>query len=146
MLSHSNIWAAIDALAHSLNLTASGLARRANLDPTTFNPSKRKAADGRLRWPSTESIAKLLQATQTPLHHFIDLMTEQNLRTSPMQPDVQPVPLLEFSQAGVGSFFDDGGFPAGNNWDEIIFPGSMGESIYALEISGNSHVTLIPEW
>ena len=62
-LSHANIWAAIDALAERHSLTASGLAKRAGLDPTTFNKSKRYAGDGRARWPSTESLAKVMEAT-----------------------------------------------------------------------------------
>ena len=63
MLSHSRIWAAIDPLAARHGMTPSGLARRAGLDATTFNRSKRVTGDGRQRWPSTESIAKILDAT-----------------------------------------------------------------------------------
>ena len=65
MLSHDSIWKAIDALAAREDLSPSGLARLAGLDPTTFNPSKRFLADGRPRWPSTQSIAKILMATQS---------------------------------------------------------------------------------
>ena len=61
MLTHAQIWSAIDRLAARAGLTASGLARRAGLDPTTFNKSKRMTAAGRARWPSTESIAKALR-------------------------------------------------------------------------------------
>ncbi len=63
VLSHEKVWAAIDALASQNGLSPSGLARRAGLDPTAFNPSKRVAGDGRPRWPSTESLAKVLAAT-----------------------------------------------------------------------------------
>ena len=63
MLSHETVWSAIDLLARRNGLTPSGLARQAGLDPTTFNPSKRTAADGRPRWPSMESIAKIIGAT-----------------------------------------------------------------------------------
>jgi phage repressor protein C with HTH and peptisase S24 domain len=59
--SHSQIWHAIDTLAQRHGLSPSGLARRAGLDPTTFNKSKRVAA-GKPRWPSTESVAKALTA------------------------------------------------------------------------------------
>ena len=41
MLTHAQIWTAIDRLAARADLSASGLARRAGLDPTTFNKSKR---------------------------------------------------------------------------------------------------------
>ncbi len=70
MLSHDTIWELIDRLAHQQGLTPSGLARLAGLDSTTFNPSKRHKADGRPRWPSTESIAKILDATQTAPNSF----------------------------------------------------------------------------
>ena len=47
MLSHADIWRAIDRLAADSGTSPSGLARRAGLDPTTFNRSKRLAAGGR---------------------------------------------------------------------------------------------------
>ena len=41
MLTHGKIWTAIDALASRYGLLPSGLAKRAGLDVTAFNPSKR---------------------------------------------------------------------------------------------------------
>lgn len=70
MFSHAELWSAIDALAKAAQFTPSGLARRAGLDPTTFNKSKRFAADGRPRWPSTESLAKILEVTATDMITF----------------------------------------------------------------------------
>jgi phage repressor protein C with HTH and peptisase S24 domain len=57
-LTHARVWSAIGALAHRYGLSASGLAKRAGLDPTSFNKSKRVTGEGRPRWPTTESIAK----------------------------------------------------------------------------------------
>ena len=74
MLTHAQVWSAIDRLAARAGLSASGLARRAGLDPTTFNKSKRITAQGRARWPSTESIAKALTATATPIDAFLELI------------------------------------------------------------------------
>ena len=54
MLTHAQIWTALDRLAERAGLSPSGLARKAGLDPTTFNKSKRITGDGRERWPSTE--------------------------------------------------------------------------------------------
>jgi phage repressor protein C with HTH and peptisase S24 domain len=62
-LTHARVWSAIDALARRYGLSASGLAKRAGLDPTSFNKSKRVTGEGRPRWPTTESIAKVLEAT-----------------------------------------------------------------------------------
>ena len=65
MLTHGQIWTALDRLAERSGLSPSGLAKSAGLDPTTFNKSKRITPEGRQRWPSTESVAKSLAATNT---------------------------------------------------------------------------------
>ena len=72
-LSHSAIWGAIDALAARAEMTPSALARLAGLDPTSFNPSKRVSAGRRPRWPSTESLAKVLDAAGVSLRDFAEL-------------------------------------------------------------------------
>jgi phage repressor protein C with HTH and peptisase S24 domain len=113
MLSHAQIWGALDKLAERNGMSASGLAKKAGLDSTTFNKSKRITSDGRQRWPSTESVSKALAATN--------------------------VPLLGFAQAGRGGYFDDAGFPVGSSgWEEIGLPSVNDEHAYALKISGDS--------
>jgi phage repressor protein C with HTH and peptisase S24 domain len=132
MLTHAQVWTAIDALAARFDMTASGLARKAGLDPTTFNKSKRASPDGRLRWPSTESIAKILDATGASVDLFMSLL-------GPNAPaHRRPLPLIGLAQAGDGGYFDDGGFPAGAGWEEIDFPAVADPNAYALEISGDS--------
>jgi phage repressor protein C with HTH and peptisase S24 domain len=131
MLTHAQIWTALDRLAAKAGLSASGLAKKAGLDPTTFNKSKRITPDGRARWPSTESVAKALAATGVNIDDFVALITDAG-RT------VRAVPLIGFAQAGAGGYFDDAGFPAGKGWDEVAFPAVNDEHAYALEISGDS--------
>jgi phage repressor protein C with HTH and peptisase S24 domain len=133
MLTHAQVWSAIDRLAARAGLSASGLARRAGLDPTTFNKSKRITASGRARWPSTESISKALAATGTGIEAFVGLIQGDKAGVP-----TRGVPLLGFAEAGAGGYFDDGGFPAGTGWDEIAFPGVDDTHAYALEISGQS--------
>jgi len=133
MLTHAQVWSAIDRLASRAGLSASGLARRAGLDPTTFNKSKRITRQGRARWPSTESIAKALEATGTTIEIFVALIQPNGPGAA-----VRGVPLLGFAEAGAGGYFDDGGFPAGAGWDEIAFPAVNDEHAYALEVSGQS--------
>jgi phage repressor protein C with HTH and peptisase S24 domain len=132
MLTHAQIWSAIDGLAKRSGLSPSGLAKRAGLDPTTFNKSKRITPDGRARWPSTESVAKSLAATGASIDQFVALISES------AHPPAEAVPLIGFAEAGAGGYFDDGGFPAGKGWDEIPFPAVDDEHVYALEISGES--------
>jgi phage repressor protein C with HTH and peptisase S24 domain len=141
MWNHDNVWAAIDALAARHRLSASGLARRAGLDPTSFNRSKRVAPDGRPRWPSTESIAKVLAATGESLEAFAALVRGDRIEPERRFRQAQAVPLLGLAQAGGGGFFDDGGFPVGQGWDEVALP-AFGEDAYALEVSGDSMLPL----
>jgi phage repressor protein C with HTH and peptisase S24 domain len=131
MLTHDQVWSALDRLAERAGLSASGLARKSGLDPTTFNKSKRITPDGRERWPSTESVAKALAASNSSIDTFVQLLGEP-------AGTARSVPLLGFAQAGADGYFDDGGFPAGKGWDEVALPSINDEHAYALEISGDS--------
>lgn len=132
-LTHELVWEALDALAEKYDLSASGLARSAGLDPTTFNKSKRVGPDGRPRWPSTESLSKALQAVGSSLDEFVSLVGMAG-----GAPQGRMVPLIGMAQAGAQGFFDDAGFPAGVGWDEIAFPEVEDDHAYALEIAGDS--------
>jgi len=143
MLSHDRVWAAIDALAERYSLSASGLAKRAGLDSTAFNKSKRLSSDGRPRWPSTESLAKIIEATGASLDEFTGLI--EGRAGSGHGVSVtrrRSVPLLGFAQAGAGGFFDDAGFPAGQGWDLVELPAQSTESSYALQVQGDSMLPL----
>ena len=130
MLTHAQIWNALDRLAARNKLTASGLAKKAGLDPTTFNKSKRITPEGRQRWPSTESVAKALAATSTKVDTFVTLITDG------VKPMISTVPLIGFAQAGEGGHFDDSGYPVGKGWDEVALPHVTDEQAYALKIAG----------
>jgi phage repressor protein C with HTH and peptisase S24 domain len=135
---HDDIWRAIDTLAAEHGLSPSGLARKAGLDPTSFNISKRRAADGKLRWPSTESVAKILQATGAKLDNFTALVTGARALPDARPKGRQKIPLIGMAQAGAEGFFDDGGYPAGAGWDEVELPATADPNAYALTISGDS--------
>lgn len=133
MLSHERVWAAIDALAARHGMTASGLARKAGLDATSFNKSKRVSPEGRERWPSTESISKILRATGATLEDFLRLVEPSgSLRRS-------MIPMIGVQQASEGKILTDEGLPAGGpGWDEIEFPDFGQEKVFALEVTGDS--------
>lgn len=142
MLSHEQVWAAIDALAARYCLSPSGLARKAGLDSTAFNKSKRCSADGRPRWPSTESLSKIMEATGSSFEEFVALVKAQAGSTLPDRASTPTVPLIGFAQAGAGGFFDDAGFPVGEGWEHIELPGGMREGSYALQVQGESMLPL----
>lgn len=133
MLTHTQIWTALDRLAALGGLSPSGLAKKSGLDPTAFNKSKRITPDGRTRWPSTESLAKALAATGTSIDTFVQL-----LEASGASALTKAVPLIGFAQAAKEGCFTASGLPIGDSWEEIPFPGTDDEHAYALEISGRS--------
>jgi len=139
-MKHEDLWRALDTLAAENGLSASGLARRAGLDPTTFNPSKRRMPDGRPRWPSTESLAKVLDATGASLDAFSELVSGARTLFSSKSPRFfgRKIPLIGLAQAGGDGFFDDGGFPVGGGWSEVSLPETGDSHTYAVEISGDS--------
>ena len=131
LLTHAQIWTALDRLAERAGLSPSGLAKRSGLDPTTFNKSKRITGDGRERWPSTESVSKALAATNASIETFVQLIGDGGRST-------QSVPLLALAQAAGGGHFDDSGHPAGRAWGEAALPSPGDEHAYALEISDDA--------
>ena len=141
MFSHKQVWAAIDTIAERYGFSASGLAKKSGLDPTSFNPSKRNGPDGRPRWPTTESIANLLEAAGATVEEFADLLSGRKGQP----PRRKQIPLLGLARAGKGGFFDDSGFPVGNGWDEIDVPGVTDNTAYALEITGDSMLPVYRE-
>ncbi len=135
-MKHDDVWRALDTLAAEAGMSASGLARRAGLDPTTFNPSKRRMPDGRLRWPSTESLAKALDAAGASLENFAHLVAGG--RAIETRAPSRRIPLIGMAQAGGDGFFGDAGYPVGGGWDEVSVPDVNDPNAYALEISGDS--------
>ncbi|GAA6156444.1 S24 family peptidase [Pyruvatibacter sp. HU-CL02332] len=147
MLTHREIWQAIDTLAQRSGLSASGLARAAGLDPTTFNRSKRMASNGKQRWPSTESLSKALEAAGTSMEEFVGFIRDGGTLED-VDGFANPgafgggIPVIGLAQAGTGGFFGDAGFPVGGAWERVDLPGASAgagdENMYALEISGDS--------
>src|SRR5512147_439159 len=134
MLSHKQIWGAIDSLAAKYGHSPSGLARAAGLDPTTFNKSKRLGPQGRLRWPSTESLSKILQVTGAGLDEFVALVSRASGSRAPQR----TVPFLKLKDAAKKkSVFDPDGRPIGKAWDHIPFPDLDDDAAFALEISSD---------
>jgi phage repressor protein C with HTH and peptisase S24 domain len=132
LLTHEQVWTALDRLAARAGLSASGLARRAGLGPPTFNKSKRVTADGRERWPSTESVAKALAAADASIETFVQLTGDRARQAA-------SVPLLAFAQAAERGHFDEQGHLAGKGFGEIALPLLDSDHAFALEISGDAY-------
>lgn len=146
MLTHDTVWWAIDRLAAAFGYSTSGLAKKAGLDATSFNKSKRFAPDGKPRWPSTESIACILAATGATMSDFLSIAEGDPRIRSAFKKKPGSVPLIGFAQAGSEGYFDEDGYPSGDAWDEIYFPNTEPSATqgntFALEVSGDSMLPL----
>ena len=128
MFAHQDIWRAIDKLAASRGLSVSGLARRAGLDPTTFNKSKRVTRDGKARWPSTESVAKVLEAIEAPVSEFAALLDGGGAVP-------RRLPLIALGAVREGSGVNAKGLPSGASQDHFAGPHIEDPHGFAVEVT-----------
>lgn len=131
MLTHEQIWRGVDRLALRNGMSPSGLAKRAGLDPTTFNKSKRVTPDGKQRWPGTESLSKILEATQTSMADFVALIDETG--NAPARPADVRMKSIRLSKIDDDSF-DRSGFPLHGEWEEAEFPAVEDARAYIVEV------------
>lgn len=130
-LTHERLWSAIDAIAAHNGLSPSALARRAGLSSTAFNKSKRTTSDGRPRWPSTESIAKILEATGADLDDLVRLLVAGTEVDGGGRTAGPIVPFLEAGRAEAVGFAEAGPTPCG---PAIGFPGMTEAALFAFEV------------
>lgn len=128
-LNHQRVWAALDRLAEQHGLSPSALAKKAGLDATAFNPSKRQRG-AKSHWPSTESLARVLAATGTSITDFAALVNDT-------PPANRVLPVIGYAEAGREGYFDADGHPTGHGWDEIA-NGIADPAAFAIEVSGKS--------
>lgn len=138
MFTHAEVWRGIDRLAKRNGLSPSALAKSAGLDATTFNPSKRITKERKSRWPSTESLAKILDATGTSLADFVNLMRDD--APAAAEAPRRHLPCLPINDLDRAGHFDETGFPTGDAWQEVDFPGPDDGHAYALEITGDAYL------
>lgn len=137
MFNHTQIWRAIDALAERNEYSPSALAKIAGLDPTTFNKSKRVTSAGKPRWPSTESLAKVLDATGSSLAEFVELIADSTPNDQYIQPATFPPLGLAEEGADIGSTNDP-------NFTQTIplaispHADATDPDTFLLEVSGNA--------
>ena len=148
MFRHLQIWTAIDRLADMNGLSPSGLARRAGLDATAFNKSKRFSKEGRERWPSTESLAKVLDVTKTEFLDFGMILSPDGRMNSPSS-----IAGLTNSAHATGvatdlprsGFFEEDVQESSGKWEIIPLPDGQFDGDYAFRISDNSMLPVYRE-
>lgn len=130
VMQHVDVWRGVDLLAKKHGLSASGLAKLAGLDATAFNKSKRQSKDGRPRWPSTESIARALDAVGEEFSDFADLVSGQAGIS---------LPVLDLPDDDAQSHFSKTGRPNGQSWPRVHFPGrAFDAEAFALDVVDHS--------
>lgn len=124
---HKSIWDGIDNLAAHHGLSVSALARKAGLDPTIFNKSKRVSAHQKLHWPSTESLMRVLETTECSFGYFVEMMTQD----MPVK-DNYTIPLIDGKDI---TTLDSYGFPAQDNTKTITLPFAYDKDNFAYKPS-----------
>src|SRR5574344_1317736 len=113
-MKYEQIWNAVDKLAQANNLTPSGLAKKAGLDATTFNKSKRLRPDGNKRWPSLDSLNKITEVCNISFEEFCNLGTGKNSLNS------SSIPYCKFSS--LNNVAIKNSRIESKDWNRIRFP------------------------
>ncbi len=137
---HEDLWRALDTLAAEHGMTPSGLARAAGLDATSFNRSKRTGADGRLRWPSTESLSRVLTATGASLENFSALVAGSRALGHHRRERDRRVRVARLGGRSLACGFDGEGQPSGAGWEPreapaLSAPGDYGLAVETAELA-----------
>ena len=69
-MTYEEVWQAIEKFAVEHGMSCPGVAKGNGLDATGVNKIKRWSKCGQQRWPSSNSISKILSATDTDLRDF----------------------------------------------------------------------------
>lgn len=132
------IWKAVDNLAASLGLSPSGLAKKAGLDATTFNKSKRKRPDGKNRWPSLDSLNKIFEVCNITFEEFYNLGLQNEIGEN-----IKAIPFCKLSKLRKNLTIHEDEVDT-NNWKMISFPDGY-NNLYALEIDTSDYLPLYRE-
>ncbi len=126
-MKYEQVWDAVDKLARAHGLSPSGLAKKAGLDATTFNKSKRIRPDGKKRWPSLDSINKILDACNVTFEQFYSLI-DKGLTPEMMN----AVPYINYSRLGSEKEIRDNRLVT-DGWKRMHFPDAS-SNLYAIDI------------
>jgi phage repressor protein C with HTH and peptisase S24 domain len=121
-------------VAASCGFSVSALAKKSGLDPTTFNRSKRLSNYGKERWPSTESLNKILHYLGMSMSDFVNNYLGEDEKSAANQ---RFIPLFKFQDLELNKFVDNKGNLNGKFEDEIVFPAHCA-NLYAVEIMDNN--------
>ena len=127
-MKYEQVWEAVDKLAKINGLSPSGLAKKAGLDATTFNKSKRTRPDGKKRWPSLDSLNKIIEVCNISFDEFFALAGNEN-----EDKIVHSIPYIECSRLLEGEKTICIDFRK-NKWQRIRFPDGH-DNLYALDIN-----------
>lgn len=143
MISPEDVWETLDDLALERGLTPSGLARAAGLDPTTFNPSRRRTASGEMRWMAMPSLLQALGSLKiSPALFFRRLEGVGRGVEGVTVRRIRGLPLSRLSGEGL---FDASGHPTGSLWDEMTLPCSVAPGAYAVRVDTDALEPLLRE-
>lgn len=134
-MQYEQVWNAVDKLASSQGLSPSGLAKKAGLDATTFNKSKRIRPDGKKRWPSLDSINKILEVSGITFEQFYNLAEgESAVKFTPS------IPFIKFTQLNKQPRIQNKELHTGT-WNKIRFPDSK-DKLYAIDLDNEDFAPL----
>ena len=129
------IWDAIDKFAKNSGMSPSALAKSIGLDATTFNKSKRIRNDGKQRWPSLDSINRILEVYNIEFEDLYKLSDDIHSTKQSLS-----IPYISLSGLSQGSRTDVRKFDI-SSWRQVQFPYST-QNMYAIDLDDSCYEPL----
>lgn len=133
-MKQEDVWRGIDLLADEIGVTPARLARMAGLDQAVFSAGRRIKPDGRMRWPSMDSLAKVLRIADISMGDFVNYMHADPARRAGFR-----LPSMTMNKAFDSQHYDEDGFPSGRGWDRIEFPDVQDRRCYGLVVDTDAY-------
>lgn len=136
-MKQDDVWRGIDLLADNVGVTPARLARMAGLDQAVFSAGRRRRDDGSLRWPSMDSLAKVLKVSGISMGDFVNYMYGD-----PGTRAAFKLPCLSLTAAGDPARYDPDGYPTGPDWDRVEFPDLQDPRCFGLVLDSDAYLPL----
>lgn len=135
MVKQETFWESLEKIAEREGIALSTLARQAGLDKTSMLPSKRYNLNGAMKWPSTETIGRVLNSLNISVQEYGAILAG----TADAKVSLPAVTLSDLKEAWTGL-----GVKEECKWSEIMLGSPRGKNNWVVLIDSDRD-PILPE-
>lgn len=125
MITQNTFWGVLDAVAERNGMALSTLGKRIGMDKTSLLPSKR-VVNGEMRWPSTKTLADVLNGMNVSVDEFAGILTGRKISFN------EKLPAITLSSVMAGRAYRKDGEKNDSAWEAIEHPMAEAMDVWVL--------------